>query len=311
MADPRRWISGFLTAAAIAFAPLAAQAQLETPKPLLGLPLPDFRADATLNATLAMFDRSADTIVADVGSRTVTWGDVADAIRGMPAIVSTIPVQYLYQTVTLQLMQQKALAVAAENAGLDKSPIVQRRMRNAADEALGQALLRRSLAPNTTESALRAVYDGAVAGKLGPDQVRGRIIMVETKEQATLLIQRLQAGGDFGALAREYSRDGSAPEGGDLGYARLDMLAPEIGSVLFALPPGQVTSYPIRSGNFWFILKVEGRRQLPAPSFDEARTALERDIVHAGVPELRRLALEGAVVKYHGLAGKRPDEVAK
>ena len=276
-----------------------------TAQPLVGLPLPAIQADASLNATLAMFDQFAGTIVAEVGTRTVTWGDVADAIRVMPAIVSGLPVQQIYQNATAQLMQQKALALAAEKAGLHKLPSVQRRMQNAADDALGTELLRRSLAPNTVENSLRAIYDGAVAGKPGPDQVRARVIMVESQETASGLIQRLRLGADFSALARDFSRDATATDGGDLGYARLDMLTPELGAVMFALAPGQVTAFPVRSGNYWFIIKVEGRSQLPTPSFDVARTALERDVVHAGVPQLRRQALDNASVTYHGLVGKQ------
>jgi peptidyl-prolyl cis-trans isomerase C len=276
-----------------------------TTQPLVGLPLPAIQADASLSATLAMFDQFAGTIVAEVGTRTVTWGDVADAIRAMPAIVSGLPIQQIYQNATGQLMQQKALALAAEKAGLHRTVSAQRRMQNAADDALGHELLRRSLTPNTAENSLRAIYDGAMAGKPGPDQVRARIIMVESQEAASGLIQRLRMGADFSALARDFSRDATATEGGDLGYARLDMLTPELGAVVFALAPGQMTAFPVRSGSYWFIIKVEGRSQLPSPSFEEARTALERDVVHAGVPQLRRQALDNASVTYHGLVGKQ------
>ena len=283
--------------------PGVAAAQSEPPG---GLPLPDQLTAASLTAALAELDRSRTTIVAEVGSRAVTWGDIADAIRAMPRIVSTIPFQQLYQSAAVQVMQQKALALRAEAAGLEKDPLVQRRLKNATDEALANEILRRSLAPNITEPALRGVYDGVIAGKPGPDEVRPRIIMVDTRDEATALIQRLQDGGDFAALARQFSKDGTAANGGDLGYIRLDLLAPEIGAVAFALGIGQMTSFPVRSGNLWCIIRVDSRRQVSAPSFEEARAALEQDVIHAGVPELKRLALKDAAVTYYGLAGKKP-----
>ena len=85
------------------------------------------------------------------------------------------------------------------------------------------------------------------------------------------------------------------------------MLSPEIGSVVFALAPGQMTGYPVRSHDAWFILRVEGRRQPGAPTFEAARGALEQDIIHAAAPELMREAL-APPVSYHGLAGKQPVE---
>lgn len=286
--------------------PGAAVAQSEPATAMGGLPLPDQMTAASLTAALAELDRSRTTIVADVGSRTVTWGDIADAIRAMPRIVSTIPFQQLHQSAVVQVMQQKALALRAETAGIENDPLVQRRLKNATDEVLANEILRRSLAPNITEPALRVVYDGVIAGKPGPDEVRPRIIMVDTRDEATALIQRLRDGGDFSALARQFSKDGTAANGGDLGYIRLDLLAPEIGAVAFALGIGQITSFPVRSGNFWCVIRVDSRRQVLAPSFEEARAALEQDVIHAGVPELKRLALKDAPVTYYGPAGKKP-----
>ena len=288
----------------------AAFAQALAPSLNQGLPPPDIKATASLSAALAELDRSAGTVVAEVGGQAVTWGDVADAIRAMPPIVSAIPFQQLYQNATVQVMEQKALVRLGDTTGLNKDPVVQRRMKNAAEQLMATEVLRRSLAPNITDKALRAVYDGVIAGKPGPDEVRARIIMTETKQEAVVLIQKLQAGEDFGTLAQKFSKDGTASKGGDLGYARLDMLAPEIGAVMFSFGVGQTTAYPVRSGNSWFIVKVEGRRQPPAPSFEEARPALERDIIHAGVPELMRMALQPMDVKYHGLAGQKETDTA-
>ncbi|MDR3532126.1 MAG: peptidylprolyl isomerase [Rhodopila sp.] len=275
------------------------------PLPSDGLPLPDIGAEASLHAALAELDRSAATVVAEVGPHIITWGDVADAIRAMPPIVAGLPFPALYQRAVMQLMQQEALALRGQTAGLDKDPVVQRLMRNAADQAMASEVLRRSLAPNLTDKALHETYNALVAGKPAPDEVRARVIMVDTQDEATALIQRLQTGADFAALARDFSKDGTAQDGGDLGYARLDTLSPEIGSVIFALAPGQTTAFPVRSHNEWFILRVDGRRQLPAPTFDAARSALEQDIIHAGTPELMREALMAAPVTYHGLTGKK------
>jgi peptidyl-prolyl cis-trans isomerase C len=286
-------------------ATLAGPALAQTPAAREGLPPPDIAAFASLQALTAELDRSAGTIVAEIGPRLVTWGDVANAIRAMPPIAGGVPFPALYQRVAMQLMQQQALALRGQTSGLDKDPVVQRRMQNAADDALATEVLRRSLAPNLTDKALRETYAALVAGKPAPEEVQARVIMVDTQDEAVGLIHRIQAGAEFATLAREFSKDGTARNGGDLGYARLDMIGPELGSVMFALAPGQMTAYPVRSQNAWFILRVESRRQPPAPTFEAARGALEQDIIHAGAPELMRVALKAAPVTYYGLAGKQ------
>jgi peptidyl-prolyl cis-trans isomerase C len=269
-----------------------------------GLPPPNIKSDADLQAALAELDRSGATVVAQVGPHTVTWGDIADTIRGMPPIVGNLPFPALYRRVALQLIEQEALALRGEGAGLEKDPVVRRRMQNAAQQAMATEVLRRSLAPHLTDKALHDIYDALVAGKPGPEEVQTRLIMVDSQEQATTLITRLQNGGDFAALARDFSKDGTASNGGELGYVRLDMLSPEIGAVVFALAPGQITAYPVRSVNSWFIIQVEARRQRPAPSFEAARDALEQDVIHTGAPQLMTEAVKAAHVTYYGLTGK-------
>ena len=53
--------------------------------------------------------------------------------------------------------------------------------------------------------------------------------------------QRIQSGqADFATLAREHSQDGSAKEGGDLGWANPGQFVPEFEKALDALQPGQI-----------------------------------------------------------------------
>jgi peptidyl-prolyl cis-trans isomerase C len=286
--------------------PHAARSQTLAESP--GLAYPDVQSALGLTATLAELDRARGTIVAEIGSHTVTWGDVTDTIRTMPRVASGIPFNQLYQSAVGQQMQIKALAARAESLGLDKNPIVQRRMKNIADEVLADELVVRSLAPNLAEPALRAVYDGIFANKPGPDEVQIRVIVTVTQEQASDLIRRIQGGASFVAMAKEFSKDGTAGQGGDLGYARLDMLAPEVGAVAFSLGVGQMTAYPVKSGSLWFIIRAEGRRQVAAPTFEEARFELERDVKQAGIVALKQQALKEAPVVYYGLAGKKAPE---
>jgi peptidyl-prolyl cis-trans isomerase C len=268
-----------------------------------GLPPPGAEAFASLQALEAALDRSGSTVIAEVGPHAVTWADIADVIRAMPAIAGGVPFPVLYQRAATQQLEQAALVLRAETAGLDKDPVVRRRVRNAADQALATEVIRRSLAPNLTDQALHATYDALVANKPAPEEVNIRLIMVNSQAEATALIGQLRGGANFADLATKYSRDGTAANGGELGYGRQDVMSPEIGAVAFALAPGQMTDYPVRSGNAWFIIRVEARRQPPAPTFESARVALEQDIIHAGTPFLMQEALKAAPVKYHGAAG--------
>ncbi|MEM9012860.1 MAG: peptidylprolyl isomerase [Pseudomonadota bacterium] len=71
----------------------------------------------------------------------------------------------------------------------------------------------------------------------------------ETLALAAQLVEELRAGGDFTAAVRRYSRSGSAAQGGDIGWAPLDALPPEIATEISLLEIGEVTPpIPITRG---------------------------------------------------------------
>ncbi|MCF8160651.1 MAG: peptidylprolyl isomerase [Polaromonas sp.] len=85
----------------------------------------------------------------------------------------------------------------------------------------------------------------------------------EAQARARLLDfkKRVQAGqADFAALAREHSQDGSAAQGGDLGWASPGMFVPEFENVMNQLAPGEV-SEPLVSRFGLHLIQVLERRQ--------------------------------------------------
>jgi peptidyl-prolyl cis-trans isomerase SurA len=128
------------------------------------------------------------------------------------------------------------------------------------------------LDPIETESAIHVVklVDKRGLGTETVDQTHVRHILVRPNEirsdqEARELIQqiadRLEAGEDFGALAREYSDDpGSALRGGDLDWVEARQLDPAFASVMEASPVGEV-SEPFPSSFGYHILEVLERRE--------------------------------------------------
>lgn len=66
----------------------------------------------------------------------------------------------------------------------------------------------------------------------------------------------------FAELAREHSQDGSAPEGGDLGWANPGQFVPEFEKVINRLRPGEI-SKPLVSRFGVHIVLVHDRREIP------------------------------------------------
>lgn len=74
------------------------------------------------------------------------------------------------------------------------------------------------------------------------------------------LKERIENGGDFAELARQYSEDdGSAAKGGELGWVNPGDTVPEFEKAMAALQPGQVSD-PVRTPFGWHLIQVTGRR---------------------------------------------------
>lgn len=84
---------------------------------------------------------------------------------------------------------------------------------------------------------------------------------------AVQLRDRARSGEDFAELARQYSADGSAAQGGDLGFfGRGDMMAP-FEEAAFALEPGQISDV-VETPYGLHVIRLEERR---TPSFEEMK----------------------------------------
>jgi peptidyl-prolyl cis-trans isomerase SurA len=114
--------------------------------------------------------------------------------------------------------------------------------------------------------------------------------------------QRIASGKtDFASAAREYSQDGSAAQGGDLGWATPGMFVPEFEDVMNRLTDGQISNPMVSRFGVHLIQLVERRRvdlsprevrelirnQLRETKLDEAYATWTRDVRERAYVELR------------------------
>jgi len=256
-------------------------------------PAPLAANPAEMMAAMAQeLDRNGNVVVLMLADKPITQADMADVVRSMPANFASLGFAEVSRRALDVLVSQKAMALDAQKEGLDKDPAVIRRSKTAVERALADAWLTRHGNAAVTDDALHARYGAEIAGKPGPEEVRARVILLPTEAEASSVIAKAQAGADFVSLAKTYSKAPNASTGGDLGYATLDALAPELGPVIFALPPGQMTAYPVRSPVGYFVIRVEGRRQRGTPTFEEAKPRLEGELRAEAAHQMIHAVLE-------------------
>jgi parvulin-like peptidyl-prolyl isomerase len=105
------------------------------------------------------------------------------------------------------------------------------------------------------------------------DQVRIRQIVIGAREDADRVVERLNAGEDFAAVAQEMSSDSATKDaGGEKGWVALEELDQAYGAKVFALDVGQ-RSEPLQGQGGFYIIEVE-EKQAGRPLDETQRTTI-------------------------------------
>ncbi|MGF6570502.1 peptidyl-prolyl cis-trans isomerase SurA [Paraburkholderia sp. GAS333] len=137
-------------------------------------------------------------------------------------------------------------------------------------------------APKLTQTHVRHILLRVGDGMSEP-QARQKLLDIKSQ---------LAAGGDFEKFARTYSQDGSASQGGDLGWISPGETVPEFERAMNNLQDGQVSD-PVRSEYGYHLIQVLGRREAEgsvSQQMDLARQAIgQRKAEQAYADWLREL----------------------
>ncbi|MEO7387290.1 MAG: peptidylprolyl isomerase [Gammaproteobacteria bacterium] len=190
--------------------------------------------------------------------------------------------------------QYIGMQVAAESAtqsGLEKEPAVKAQLALTHSNVLSESLLQRYLEQNpVTDADVKAEYDTQVAAM--PPEYQARHILVDDKSLAEAIIQKLQANGDFAALAKQYSKDGSARSGGDLGWFNTQTMVKEFGDAVAKLEKGKFTTTPVQTQFGWHVILLEDTRSAQLPPLDQVKDRVkqlvQRKKIAAHLLELRK-----------------------
>ena len=120
-----------------------------------------------------------------------------------------------------------------------------------------------------TEDIARQYYDSHLKDYTIPRQVRARMILVATEEEARNIRKGLTVK-DFAEVAKEVSISPESSSGGDLGYFGRGEMPKEFEDVVFNLQVGRI-SRVIKTGYGYHIFLVEARRRGGRLKFAEVK----------------------------------------
>ncbi len=237
----------------------------------------------------------AAKVVATVGDRTITVGDVTEQINRLSPYIRrrwATPEkrkEFLQKLIRVELLSQEA-----ERQGLADDPEVQRTVKQVMIRLMVKNDLEKELLPTSIEEKiLREEYEKEHDKYHRPAQIRASHIVVKDEAAAAKLIAEFKAKKEDRKLFREKAKKVSIDEetsgrGGDLGYfsrpaERRDdepEVDKELAEAAWTLEKvGDLLDKPLRTNAGWNVIKLTNKKPEMNRSFDSVKRLIENRLL--------------------------------
>ena len=221
-----------------------------------------------------------ERVLAKVNGKMLTDSDMKLAEAEIGSDLGSLPEATKRRVLIEFLIENQLFADAAEGQNLGTGQPVDERTPYWRRRALRDAYFDKSVRDTISEADARTVYAGQVGALKSGEEVRARHILLDSKDRAREVYEKLAHGSDFAQLARQYSKDpGSKDQGGELGFFARGQMVPQFEDVAFRLKKGEI-SEPVESQFGWHIVRIDDRRQRAAPPFETVRERVVASMIH-------------------------------
>ena len=231
-------------------------------------------AAISLSLAAPVAAQDASTVLATVNGTDITLGHLIAMRAMLPAQYQELPDEVLYNGMLDQLIQQEVVADSLRGSEDARTKLT---MENE-DRAFLASVAIDAIAFDTIADAdVQALYDANFADAGGDLEWNASHILVATEEEAQSLIDQLNDGADFVALAQEFSTGPSGPNGGALGWFGTGMMVPEFETAVVGLEAGEISA-PVQTQFGWHVVKLNESRISAPPALEDVRADLEEEL---------------------------------
>ncbi|WP_081628531.1 peptidylprolyl isomerase [Novispirillum itersonii] len=224
------------------------------------------------------------TVVATVDGEKITRADLEALKLQMAAQypqLGQVPLDAVYKGLLDRAIDQRLMEKEARKAKMQNDADVKAQLKDMESELIRRAWLGKTVEKRVTDDKVKAAYDQLIKTTPDEEEVRARHILVESEDKAKDLIGKLNGGAKFEDLAKSDSKDPGAANGGDLGFFRKGDMVPEFSEAAFGMKAGELSKAPVKTQFGWHIIKVEERRKVQPPKFEEIAPQLRGEVAQA------------------------------
>jgi len=202
----------------------------------------------------------------------------------------------LRDAIKKDLISREVLIQEADKQNIGARADVKSAIDNARQSIIINAMLADYVKKNPVKDAeIKAEYDKQKA-MIGDKEYHARHILVDSEATAKDIIGKLKGGAKFEELAKQ-SKDGSAQNGGDLGWASPATYVPEFSKAMVALQKGAITETPVKSQFGFHVIKLEDVRATKVPPLEEVKQQVAEGLQQRQLAAYRESLVKKAKVQ--------------
>ncbi len=288
--------------------PFAAAGAVRLPR---ALTLAVLLAGSVLAMGLSADAQAQGTALATVNGKPVTEADLRMAETELGPELAQLPPASRRRILLEYVIENQIFSDAAEGAKLATGPDFDERMQYWRRRALRDLYFEKTIKASVKDEDAKKFYDEQVKAVKPEEEVKARHILVEEEAKAKEIADKLAKGGDFAALAKEFSKDpGSKENGGDLGFFSKGQMVPEFEAAAFALEKGKISA-PVKSNFGWHVIKLEDKRLREPPPFDGLKERIINSLLQKKAQTVGGDLRNAAKIEYVDADIKKAVEVEK
>lgn len=167
----------------------------------------------------------------------------------------------------------------AKDSGMEKDKQYIEQLERAKKEILTQTAISKVVAEaKVSDKEVEDFYSANSEMFKEPEMVSAKHILVETKEKAEEILNKINEGMSFEDAAKEFSSCPSNAQGGSLGKFSRGQMVPEFEESAFSLEIGQLSN-PVKTQFGYHLIKVEEKVESSAQPFDQVKDTIKNNLL--------------------------------
>ena len=250
--------------------------------------------------------KEKEDIAAIVNGEVITWNEIEQQYNNLPSQLKQVMTEevLLNQSINEKLLMHEVKEKKIEVDEEELNSLVERVKSQFSGDQLNETLKNQGLTMEdfveqlsnrlkinnllskeipelmVNDSEIKTFFNENKESLATPEMVRASHILVNSSEEAEKLLAMLKNGSDFSELAADYSLDGTAQNGGDLGYFGRGTMVPEFEEAAFNLKVGEISGV-VKTDYGYHIIKLTDRKAAKNANLEELRALIKFNLFDA------------------------------